>query len=357
MRRPASCLRLPTTAFILTACFCGSTSLTHAAGGAQQFLKMPDDWFAGAEAERLAENILSHQSDRGGWPKNIDTAADRFDGARDKLAPTFDNGATTGELRFLARIFRATSDAHYRDAFDKGLAYILEAQYANGGWPQFFPPPPKTYPRHITFNDNAMARLLDFLRDCTTSDAFEFLPEDRKLAAGQAFERGIQCILKCQIRVNGKLTTWCAQHDETDFRPRPGRTYELASLSGEESVGLVRLLMSIERPTAEVVAAVVWFESARLEGLRVVAQDDVRSPTGKNKVVVKDPAAPPLWARFYEIETNRPLFADRDGIAKYDLSEIGYERRNGYAWLGNWPQRLLDRDYPAWKNARKKKSP
>ena len=37
-----------------------------------------------------------------------------------------------------------------------------------------------------------------------------------------------------------------------------------------------------------------------------------------------------MWARFYEIGTNRPIFSDRDGFAKHDLSEIGYERRNGY---------------------------
>ncbi len=145
------------------------------------------------------------------------------------------------------------------------------------------------------------------------------------------------------------------QHDEIDFRPRPARTFELASLSGSESVGIVRLLMSLDRPSTDVIAAVeaavAWFESARLDGIRVVQQDDARSPSGKNKVVIKDPAAPPLWARFYEIETNRPLFADRDGVARYELSEIGYERRNGYAWYGSWPQRLLERDYPAWKQA------
>jgi len=60
-------------------------------------------------------------------------------------------------------------------------------------------------------------------------------------------------------------------------------------------------------------------------------------------------AAPPLWARFYEIGTNKPLFADRDGVAKYDLEDIGYERRNGYAWYGTWPAKLLSDEYPAWK--------
>ena len=57
-----------------------------------------------------------------------------------------------------------------------------------------------------------------------------------------------------------------------------------------------------------------------------------------------------MWARFYEIGTNRPIFSDRDGIPKRELSEIGYERRNGYAWLGYWPQRLLEREYPAWRD-------
>jgi Pectic acid lyase len=58
------------------------------------------------------------------------------------------------------------------------------------------------------------------------------------------------------------------------------------------------------------------------------------------------------WARFYEIETNTPIFADRDGVKKYDLAKIGYERRNGYAWYGTWPQRLLEKEYPAWKEKR-----
>ena len=61
---------------------------------------------------------------------------------------------------------------------------------------------------------------------------------------------------------------------------------------------------------------------------------DDKAPRGKDKVVVKDPNAPGLWARFYEIGTNRPIFCDRDGVAKHDLSEIGYERRNGYACYG-----------------------
>ena len=33
------------------------------------------------------------------------------------------------------------------------------------------------------------------------------------------------------------------------------------------------------------------------------------------------------------------------------LAEVALERRTGYGWYGHWPQRLLDREYPAWRAA------
>jgi hypothetical protein len=103
--------------------------------------------------------------------------------------------------------------------------------------------------------------------------------------------------------------------------------------------------MSLEGPGPEVVraveGAVAWLKAARLTGPRVEAREDPRSPIGRDRVVVKGPAAPPLWARFSETGSNRPLFADRDGVARYSLAEIGPERRNGYTWSapgrgGSW---------------------
>jgi PelA/Pel-15E family pectate lyase len=326
-----------------------------AASGPSRYLNKPDAWFAGDEAKKIAANILTYQSDLGGWPKNIDTTAAPYKGDRKDLKPTFDNDATTDELRYLARMFSATKDETYRKAVEKGVDYILVAQYPTGGWPQFHPPP-TSYHRHITFNDNAMVRVMEFLRESCSQDQFGFLGADRHKAARKAFDRGVECILKCQIKVDGKLTAWCAQHDEKDYSPRVGRSYELISISGAESVGVVRLLMSLENPCADVVqavdGAVAWFESVKIKGIRVKVEKDSKGPKGTNRVVVKDEKAPPMWARFYEIGTNKPLFSDRDGVAKYDLAEIGYERRNGYAWLGYWPQKLLAEEYPAWKKQR-----
>jgi PelA/Pel-15E family pectate lyase len=326
--------------------------LAPAADRPGRYLSRPDAWFSRAEARQLAANILSHQSELGGWPKNVDTTSQPYTGDRKSIKPTFDNGATTDELRFLARMYRATKDESYRQAFERGYDYVLKAQYPTGGWPQSYPPGPQ-YHRHITFNDNAMVRLMEFLRETWVSEHYDFLDAARKTAARAAFERGIQCMLKCQIKTGGRLTAWCAQHDELDYSPRPGRSYELVSLSGAESVGIVRLLMSLEKPSPEVRQAVegamAWFAAVQIKGIKVVEQKHDQAPKGKNRVVIPDTSAPPLWARFYEIGSNRPMFCDRDGVVKYSLAEIGYERRNGYAWYGDWPRALLEKEYPAWK--------
>ncbi len=332
-------------------CLLAGLDRASAGEGPGRYLKNEDRWFGGDEAKRIGANILACQSELGGWPKHVDTTLARPSDPT-KLRPTFDNGATTDELRFLARVFNATQDQQYRAGFERGLDYILKAQYPTGGWPQSYPPD-NGYARHTTFNDDAMVRVMELLRESYTLRTYDFLGSARREAARRAFERGIECILKCQIKVDGHLTVWCAQHDELDYAPRPGRTFELTSLSGSESVGIVELLMSLDPPTPQVAraieSAVAWFEVAKLEGIREVIEADPRSPSGRNKVIVKDPAAPPLWARFYEIGTNRSIFAGRDGVARHDLAEIGYERRNGYGWLGDSPRRLLEREYPEWK--------
>jgi pectate lyase len=309
----------------------------------QALAKKPDAWFAQPDGQRAVENVLSWQAPSGAWPKNTDTAAQAYAGDANKLQGTFDNGATTGELRFLARALRATKEPRVEAAFLKGFEHILAAQYTNGGWPQYAPPPANKYHRHITFNDGAMERLMEFLREA--SENFPFLDQSRRQRARAAFDRGVECILRCQVVVDGRLTVWCAQHDEVTLEPRPARTFELASLSGAESAGLLRLLMSLENPSPKVRRAIeagaAWFDSAQLKGIRIAKVDG-------DKRVVKDVAAPPLWARFYEIGSNRPLFAGRDGVKKYDVAEIEAERRNGYAWHGPWGQRVAE-DFAKWR--------
>jgi len=311
------------------------------------YLAKPDSWYESEEGRRVTREVLLWQSPLGGWPKNVDTTKPRQDGSRGGHS-TFDNGATTGEVQFLARAFRVTRDDRCREAVLKAIDHILQAQYASGGWPQYSPPPDGSYPRHITFNDGVMVRLLELMRRVATAADFDFLDYKRRKAAQAAFDRGIQCILKCQIVVHGKPTVWCAQHDEVNYRPRPGRAYELVSLSGAESAGILLFLMSLDNPGPEVIhavqAAAEWFASARLTGIRLERVD-------RDRVVVPDTNAPPLWARFYEIEMGRPIFVGRDGQPKYNLAEIEAERRKGYAWYGPWGEEVATA-YAKWTRKR-----
>ncbi|MDB4582416.1 pectate lyase [Draconibacterium sp.] len=321
---------------------------------------LPDGWYGSVEAKTVAENVLIAQKEIGGWEKNKPyhhafTESERNHYLNDKkeIGATFDNGATITELRFLAKVYAQIKDKHYKNAFDKGLNYIFISQYENGGWPQYFPLRSGYYTR-ITYNDDAMVNTMQFLKEIF-SDKIEFeslhISNETKAKAQQAFNKGLECILNTQIIINGKRTVWCAQHDEKTLTPANARSYELASFSGSESVGIVLLLMEIDNPSKEIIAAVngavQWFENNKIEGIKL--ENIINTDGKKDRVVVEDKKAPTLWGRFYDLETSKPFFCSRDGIKKNSLAEISHERRNGYSWYTNGPKKVLTK-YPEWKN-------
>jgi PelA/Pel-15E family pectate lyase len=324
-------------------------------------IRQPAAWYSGTEATRIADNLLLYQRDIGGWDKNIDMALalgpkDRAEIGKQKRDPqahsTIDNDATYTQMRYLARVFTATRYPRFEAAFRRGLDYLQTAQYPNGGWPQFYPLR-NGYWSHITYNDDAMVGVLELLRDIVQrKPEFAFLDDVDRVRARQAIDKAIECILKTQITQDGKLTVWCAQHDERTLAPAKARAYELPSLSGSESVGIVHFLMGIEHPSPEVVraieGAVAWFRANQIKGIIVKAVPAPGTPKGSDNIVIADPVAPSLWARFYELGTNRPIFCGRDSVVKYSMAEIEYERRNGYRWYVDRPAKLLDIDYPEW---------
>lgn len=322
----------------------------------KNLLKKNDDWFRTEEATTIADSVIQYQSPQGGWPKSTDLAKppqspnDIPPPGRGR-ANSFDNDATTVPMQFLARITNATGEAKYRDSFLRGLDYILAAQYPNGGWPQFYPLR-KGYYSHITYNDDAMIRVMDVVRDVAIGEApYDFVDEERRAKAAKALELGISCILKTQIKQNGKVTAWCAQYDATTLEPTWARAYEPPSISGSESIGIIRFLMKIEEPSDEVVAAiegaVEWVRRVQMKGWR---SEQVKNDDGRReRKLIRDPDAPGVWARFYELKTNRPLYVDRDSKFRYEYSEISYERRSGYSYHGTWGASLLETYYPRWR--------
>jgi pectinesterase len=166
-----------------------------------------------------------------------------------------------------------------------------------------------------------MVNVLSILKEIAyETDFFSIKPEKEVVAkAKNAFEKGIECILKTQYKQNGELTAWCAQHDKHTFLPAKARAYELPSLSGKESAQIVLLLMSIKEPSQNIVIAVdkavAWFEKTKIVGYKEVA---TKNDKGKiiEKTLQKDENAKPLWARFMELDDNTPFFCDRVGIKK-----------------------------------------
>ena len=90
-----------------------------AADRADRYLAKSDDWFRSPEGQQVVANVISFQSPLGSWPKNIDDTSAAFAGDPATLKGTFDNSATTSELRLLARAYGVTPDprTHRRLSF------------------------------------------------------------------------------------------------------------------------------------------------------------------------------------------------------------------------------------------------
>jgi PelA/Pel-15E family pectate lyase len=321
-------------------------------------------FFGQVHAQDLqADNMLLFQRASGGWYKQFRSKSFDYDvkfSATDKVeiadevkkgAATIDNEATTREIKYLVKAYKKFNNPRYLAAAENGIRYLLKAQYKNGGWPQYYPDR-SLYRAEITYNDNAMLNALKVMQNVATKqNDFDVVSSELVEPCANAVNKGIDCILKTQIRVNGKLTAWCQQYDETTLLPAKARAYELPCISAGESVGLVEFLMAQPNTSREikdaVSAAVKWFEVSKIPGYKFISVPAPGTPKGTNRQLVADSTSV-VWARYYDIETNKPFFCDRDGVKKYSIQDIGYERRNGYAWYGTWPLRLLQKDYPDW---------
>ncbi len=319
-----------------------------------------------ASQDTIAEKMLVFQRTVGGWPKAVGEVKVNYDhrlGAvacagtlddKNRNDATIDNNATSREIKYLVGAFKRTNNLAYRQAAERGVRYLLAMQQASGGFPQFYPDS-SSYRGQITYNDDAMVLALRVLRAVSEQrDDFALLDGDLVAPAKAAVARGVRCILRTQYVQHGTLTVWCAQHDRRTFQPCKARAYELPSLSGEESVGIVEFLMSLDHPTPEVKravdAAVSWLSAVKMTGWAMQEINDPRQPSGRDRLIVPQAGAT-LWARFYDLETNLPIYVGRDGVKHAKLADIENERRTGYMYARTWPARLLDRDYPKWRAA------
>jgi len=321
-------------------------------------------FYKGPEALRVADNLLLFQAAAGGWDKidsrrnsrdmvNVLSAERKRQVLKDRgHRCSLDNEATYSQMRFLARVYAATGELKYKEGFLKGVGYLLKAQYRNGGWPQFYPLL-GSYHDRITFNDHAMIGATWMLSDVATGrQPFDLADRELREKCREATEKAIACILTCQLVVEGRKSAWAQQYDEESMKSVSARVSELPSIAVPESAEILRFLMSIDNPSAQVVAAVQaavgWLERVKVVDQKVITVKDDRLPGGIDKALVHAPGAVPIWGRYYEIGTDRVMYIEQ-GVVHYSLAALSHKHRVGHAWIGGrWPAGPLQ-DYAGWR--------
>jgi PelA/Pel-15E family pectate lyase len=217
-------------------------------------------------------------------------------------------------------------------------------QRRHGGWPQVWPLE-GGYHDAITFNDSAVTNALELLEAVADGkDAFAFVPAKVRQRAGASVARGLECILATQIVENGHRTVWGQQHDAFTLQPVAGRNYEPPAQSSSESASMLLFLMRLPHPSPAMAGA-IHAAAAWLQKTAIRDQAYGRGPDGGRLTPAS--GGKPIWARFYEIGTDRPIFGDRDKSIHDRVEELSRERRMGYNWYGSGPQEALDR-YAQW---------
>ncbi len=276
--------------------------------------QMPAEWYGSTEAQEIADIVIAVQKNNGGWMKNdqlhklSSSEYQRLLGEKNGRS-CLDNVATTQEMRYLARVWKATGNDTYRQAFLRGLQMIQTAQKGCGGWSQYLPlSNDNGYQDYITFNDDLMVNIMKLLRDIRQNqgDFADITDADTRTWCQSAFDRALQCILDCQVNIDGKYAAWCAQHDTVaPYLPTEGRPQELPSISGYESANLLTFLMSIDDPSDElksrITAAVNWLDAHKIPNHAV---EDYTNTAGQKDRHIIEKNGTHLWGRFIQIGGN-----------------------------------------------------
>jgi PelA/Pel-15E family pectate lyase len=328
-------------------------------GGDFKLSKKPGDpWYASDEAKQLAEIILSYQTPSGGWSKHtaysdgprkpgMQWSSQHEPGHSPHYQATFDNRSTTEQLHYLANVWQATGDKSCMEGFVKGLVFVLSAQYPNGGWPQVYPLE-GGYHDNITFNDDAMTHILELLLAIEKNEPrFKFLDPKLQEMVKESLDRGIQCVLKTQVVIDGKKTVWCAQHDPFTLEPAQARKMEPATLSGVESARLLKFLMTIPEPSPELTESIesglAWMENAQIAGLR-------RSKVDGKTAYLDDPSSSDIyWARFYDINSGKPVFPGKNGKLYDTFAAMAAENELGYDFYSTLPESIVANGQKKWR--------
>ena len=270
------------------------------------FLLTGDDRYFAA-ARDVGRALAWGQRQEGGWDHRADVndlMPESRKPDRKKGRCTFDDDISQGALTFLIQLDDVIEQPWLTRAIELGLEHLLEAQFKNGAWPQWYPLR-GGYRDYYTFNDST-------INDCIRVALLAHKTYGKKVHLAAAV-RGGEFIIASQ---GGKPQEGWAQQYSHDMKPAAARAFEPVAMCSAVTARNIRTLRTLhlatgdERFLAPIEMALDWLKRSKLDN-------------GK-------------WARFYELGTNKPIYGDRDGKVHYTLEEISEERRNGYGWQGSW---------------------
>lgn len=290
------------------------------------YLLTGDEYYLKA-AQETAECLLRGQLQSGGWSEWIDFdpkirrqflyRVDLPDGKSDQASnqTTLDDNKTQSCVQFLMRLDAATKfkDARLHEAVRYALDKLVAAQYPNGAWPQQFTGPcdpakfpvvkasyPETWSRtfpkvkysdHYTFNDGNLGHVVRLLLEASHT-----YDESRYRASAEKLGDFIRL-----AQMPEPQPTWAQQYD-AQMHPAWARKFEPPSVTGGESQGIILTLIELYRATGEkrflepIPTAMAWLQKSQL-------------PDGQ-------------FARFYELQTNKPLYFTKEYVLTYDDGDV-----------------------------------
>jgi hypothetical protein len=279
---------------------------------------------------------------RAAFPYRIDNRCRQRRSTESERPTTLDDNVTQAAARLLMRVDRELGfkDEPIHDAARFALDSLVHAQYPNGAWPQrysrfpdrkAFPVKRASYPAswprtwpgsgyqaHYTLNDNSIVDAID-----TMLEAARTYNDARYLASA---EKGGAFILLAQMPE--PQPGWAQQYDH-DMHPAWARRFEPASITGGESQSAMRALLLLYRETGNrkylepLPRALAYYRRSLLP--------DVEKPSEVRRRAC--PGRTPCMARFYELQTNRPLYVTKgtrltpldQAVVNVDGYEISYD--------------------------------
>jgi hypothetical protein len=227
-----------------------------------------DDFYYDA-AKSAADALVRGQHPAGGWNYVIDTAGEeslkRWYGTVGKNAwrleefhryygnATFDDAGTAEASQLLLRVYLERRERQYLAPLQKAIGFVLDSQYANGGWPQRYPfvqgggvHGHADYTPYITFNDDVAGENIEFLIYAWHGLARNGRGDARVL---DAIHRGMDIFVKTQQPQ--PQPAWGLQHFPDTLKPAPARTIEPQAFVTHATGTNIRSMLGFYRLTGD----------------------------------------------------------------------------------------------------------